>query len=172
MPRVHHWIGRGYIASAVVMSVSGLYLSWFRDGVGSVVMKTGGSLNALLILLCAAMAVRYAMARKLDAHRRWALRLFLVVSGVWFFRLGLMSWLIVNGGPAGFDPGTFRGPFLNVLSYSQTLVPLTVLEFYLRAQAHSGSGAKFAVASGILVCTGVTALGIVGVTMMMWLPRL
>ncbi len=38
------------------------------------------------------MALRYALARNIDAHKRWAVRTFIVVSGVWFFRVGLMLW--------------------------------------------------------------------------------
>ncbi len=43
-------------------------------------------------MICAAMALHYALARNIDAHKRWALRTFIVVSGVWFFRVGLMLW--------------------------------------------------------------------------------
>ena len=51
-----------------------------------------------------------------------------MASGVWFFRVGLMLWVVVNQGPAGFDTETFRGPFLTFLSLAQSLLPLAILE--------------------------------------------
>jgi hypothetical protein len=38
----------------------------------------------------------------------------MVLSGVWFFRLGMFLWLAINRGPAGFEPDTFTGPFLTI----------------------------------------------------------
>jgi len=66
----------------------------------------------LVIIVCAILAWRYATHRNFAAHRPWALRLFLVVSGVGFFRVGLLFWILVTRGPFGFDPKTSLGPFL------------------------------------------------------------
>ena len=54
----------------------------------------------------------------LDVHRRWAIRLFLAVSGVWFFRVGLMFWIGANQGAVGFDPASFTGPALSLRLFS------------------------------------------------------
>ncbi len=130
------------------------------------------SLNAILIMACAAMAVRHAMARQLAIHRRWALRLFLVVSGVWFFRVFLMLWLTLWQGPAGFDPETFTGPFLTFLAFGQYLVPLSVLEVYLRVRESGGTASRFVVAGSLAFISMAMGLGIFAATLGMWLPRL
>lgn len=171
-PRLHRWNGRFYIGSAVLMSVGGLYLVWVRGTVGDLPQHLGVSLDALLILGCAAMALRHAMARRIDRHRRWALRLFLVVSGVWFFRIGLMFWVVANQGPAGFDEDTFTGPFLTFLSFAESLVPLAILEAYLRVRDHAGVIARLAMAGAMGVITLATAGGIAAATALMWLPVL
>ena len=172
-PALHRWLGRSYIVTAFIVSLAGLYLVWIRGGAaGDAVQHAGVSLNAVLIMVCAAMALRSALARKFDVHRRWALRLFLVVSGVWFFRVGLMFWIIVNRGPAGFDPKTFQGPFLSFLSFAQYLLPLAVLEVYLRTKVGGGTSGKFAMAGGLLVLTLAMGVGIFGAAMGMWLPRI
>jgi hypothetical protein len=126
-------------------------------------------LNALLILWFAAMALTTARARQFAEHRRWALRLYLVVAGVWFFRVGLMAWLLVWRAPVGFDGKTFTGPLLTGLAFGQTLVPLAVLELYLRSKT---PGAQRGLAVVLAMLTVVTAVGIVGATMGMWLPRM
>ena len=171
-PVFHRWNGRVYIVTAFVASLTGFYMVWFRGTVGDFTQHFAISINALLIMLCAAMALRYALARDFRMHRRWALRLFLVVSGVWFFRVGLMFWVAVNKGPVGFDPKAFEGPFLSFLSFAQYLLPLAVLELYLRAQDRGSATGRFAVAGLIGVLTIAMGIGIVVATMGMWLPRM
>lgn len=171
-PAFHRWNGRIYLLTAVAASLTGLYMVWFRGGEGNALHHVGSSLNGVLIIACGAMAVRHALARRLAAHRRWALRLFIVVGGVWFYRVGLMFWIFVNGGPAGFDPVTFRGPFLTMLSFAQYLVPLAVLELYLHARDRAGAAGRIAVACTLLLLTAAMGLGIFVATMGMWLPRI
>ena len=173
LPVFHRWNGRIYFATAFLTSLAGLYLIWTKGGtVGGVVQHIGTSINALLIMFCAAMTLRYALARQFTIHRRWALRLYLVVSGVWFFRVGLMFWIVVNQGPVGFNPKTFEGPFLNFLTFAQYLIPLAVLELYLRTQAHTAAPGKYAMATALFVLTIAMGIGIFGATMGMWLPRI
>ncbi|MFZ8531235.1 hypothetical protein ACO1NH_13755, partial [Staphylococcus aureus] len=75
-----------------------------KGTVGDLGQHLGMSLNALLIVGFAILAWQAARTRDFPAHRRWALRLFLAVNGVWFFRVGLMLWLLVWRRPMGFDP--------------------------------------------------------------------
>jgi hypothetical protein len=171
-PTFHRWNGRVYLSSVVVMSIGGLIMVWTRGTVGDLSQHVAISINALLIIGCAGMALRHALARRFDVHRRWALRLFLVVSGVWFFRIGLMLWIVANQGPVGFDPVTFSGPFLTTLSFAQYLLPLAVLELYFRAQRSTMAGTHLAMAASLMGFTLVTAGGIVAATMLMWLPHL
>ena len=171
-PALHRWNGRLYLFAAMVMSVGGLVMVWTRGTVGDLSQHISISINAVLILACAGMALRFALARRIDRHRRWALRLFLVVSGVWFFRVGLMFWVLVHRGPVGFDPATFTGPFLTALAFSQYLVPLAVLELYFLAQRSRASAVRVAMAALLALLTLVTATGIAAAVMVMWLPRL
>lgn len=172
VPALHRWNGRLYMVFAVTISLGSLYLVWVRGTVGDTSQHLGSTLNAFLILLCAALAWRFAKARDFASHGRWALRLFLVVSGVWFFRVGLMLWLLIHQAPVGFDPKAFNGPFLTFLAFAQTLIPLAVLELYLRAQQRASTALRFALAAGISLLTVATAGGIFGAAMMMWLPRI
>ena len=51
---------------------------WTKEVAGDVVQHVGLSVNAILIMmLCAALALRYALARNFLLHRLWALRLYL-----------------------------------------------------------------------------------------------
>ena len=172
-PALHRWSGRVYLIAAALLSIGGLLLVWVRGGsAGDLSQHVAVSGNALLILACAWMAWRHARARRMPAHRRWALRLFLAVSGVWCFRVGLSLWLVVNQGPAGFDPATFSGPFLTALAFAQYLLPLAVLELFLRVQVRANPRAQLAMAAGMTVLTLGTLAGIAAASMILWLPRM
>jgi len=171
-PAFHRWIGRLYLFSAVVLSAGGLVLVWVRGTVGDWAQHLAISLNAVLIIGFAAMTWQRAHAQQSGSHRRWALRLFLAVSGVWFFRVGLMLWIVVNQGPVGFDPKTFVGPFLTVLSFAQFLLPLAVLQLYFHAQDCGSPRAQLLMAGGLSVLTLATLAGIAAASAFMWWPRL
>lgn len=171
-PRFHRWNGRLYIPAVFATAVAGLYMVWFRGTVGDLGQHLGISLDAILIMTFSVLALRYALARDFQTHRRWALRLFMVVNGVWFFRVGLMLWIFLNQGPAGFDPKTFTGPFLTFLSFADYLLPLAILEIYLRTRDRAGVSGRFAMAAGLVVVTVAMGIGIFVATMVMWLPRL
>lgn len=172
-PTLHRWNGRLYLGCAVLLAVGGVVLMLSRGTVGSAWQQAGTALNGAVILGCAAMAWRHARAGRTAAHRRWALRLFLAVSGVWFFRVGLMAWLLLNRAPVGFDPDTFTGPLLVVLAHAQYLLPLAVLELVFRAQSPgAGAGLQAATAALVAVLTLLTGIGIAGATAMMWWPHL
>lgn len=170
-PVFHRWNGRIYMLTAVALSVAGLYMQWFRGSVGDLPQHLGSLLNAVLIWSCAAMALRYAMARDFRTHRRWALRLFLVVSGSWFYRIGFFLAVAINRGPFGFDPTTFTGPFPTFMSFAQYLIPLGILEIYFHAQDHPGALRRMATASMLFVLTLVMAAGLLAVTVAIWVPQ-
>ena len=83
-----------------------------------------------------------------------------------------MFWLFVHGRPVGFDPETFRGPFLVFLGFAQYLVPLAVLELYFFAQRKTSTKVKIGMSIVMLILTFITALGTFAATMGMWLPRI
>ncbi|TCO40080.1 DUF2306 domain-containing protein [Dokdonella fugitiva] len=170
-PAVHRWNGRVFATAGVIAALGGLFMVWSRPKPEQFVQHLGISLDAVLILAFAFLAVRAARARRYDAHRRWALRLFLAVGGVWFFRIGLMAWIVANQGPAGFDPKTFSGPFLSFLAFAQYLVPLALLELYIRAQRGSAR-VQLAMAFGLGAATLVMAGGIAAAGAILWLPRI
>lgn len=169
-PRFHHWNGRIYMVAVVLTALFGLYMVWVKGSVGGFIQHLGISVAAVLIIIFAGLALRYAIARNIKTHRRWALRLFMVVNAVWFFRVGLMLWLMIFQAPVGFNPETFEGPLLNFLGVADYLIPLAVLELYFFAQTNAGAKGRMFVAISLIMLTLAMAVGIVGATMGLWLP--
>jgi Predicted membrane protein (DUF2306)/Tetratricopeptide repeat len=170
-PTFHRWNGRVYLLAAFTQGITGLYLlSAGRKIPGGLVQRIGLWGSILAIMICGVMAARYAMARDFKTHRRWALRLFLVASGSWFFRVGFFLTIILFG-PIGFDPVTFTGPLPVFWTFAEYLLPLAVLEVYLRAQDHPGALRRVVTAAILFVFTVGMGTGIFGVAMGAWLPN-
>jgi hypothetical protein len=74
--------------------------------------------------------------------------------------------------PFGFDPDTFKGPFLNFLSFAESLFPLAIFELYLRTQVRAGVSGRIAMAAGLVFLTVATGVGVFGVYMSIWLPNI
>ena len=173
-PALHRWNGRLYIVIAGVMSLSGGFMILTRSELvaGDSFGHTALMINGLIILVCATMAFKFARERKFVPHRIWALRLFIAVSGVWMFRVGMMAWLSFHGQPVGFDPVSFSGPFLTVLNITTYIIPLLLLEVYLQAHARGSATQKLITAGGLFLLTLVMLGGVVAAIFGMWLPRI
>jgi tetratricopeptide (TPR) repeat protein len=96
----------------------------------------------------------------------------MVVSASLFIRAGVFLSFVLNHGPFGFNQTTFSGPFLTFMSFAQYLLPLVVLEIYLRTQERAGARGRFAMAAGLFVLTVAMGAGIVAVTMATFLPNI
>lgn len=170
-PAFHRALGRTYVLTAMISAVAGLYMTWTRPGIGNLVSHLTITGDGILILICAAMTIRLAMARRIQEHRRWAMRLFMTASAVWFFRVGLMGWVILTGG-IGMDFESFTGPFLYVLGFAQYALPLAMLQWYFHCQDRPSASGQWAFVGTLSVLTLFMGIGIFAATMGMWLPRM
>lgn len=168
-PMLHRWVGRIFFSIAVVMAMSGLWLTWVRHTYLSVVSGLAVSLDGVLILSFTAIAWRRAVKRDFAGHRRWALRAFMVVNGVWFLRVGMMAWVLMSGGGLGMN-NSLSGPADVVIQFGAYLVPLIILETYLRAPASRKRHAKRMTVALIFLAATITMLGVCGAAAFMWWP--
>ena len=167
-PTFHRWNGRAFLAAVIVSTLFGLFLEWGRDAYLGLADIGGNTIASLLIFVCAALALRHARARNFDVHRRWALRLFLVASAVWFIRLGSYgAQFLEHAFEIRFAPAYYQS-----LNAAKLIVPLGVLELYFRAQRRAGARERMAVAALIVVMALLTAVGIYGAATIKWLPAI
>jgi len=172
LPALHRWNGRLYVLGAVLMALSGWIMLSHPAPSTTGLKAQATALNGLVMVICAAAAWTAARRRDWSAHRRWALRLLLAVSGVWFFRIGLMLWLMIWRAPLGFDPQTFQGPFLDTLAFAQYLLPLAVLQLFFIAERRHSPAWQWGVGLTLMAATLLTAAGIVAAGLGLWLPRI
>ena len=168
-PRFHRMNGRIYIASAFVISLVGFYLIWVRGTVGDTLAHLMTSTNGIIIMVTAFFTLRNAMLRKIKQHNQWAVRLFLAMSGVFFFRIFLNFWLIVSGG-AGIDFDSFTGLPLDLIGFCSYIAPQLVFELYNRSFSTSKKWVMMSLSSLTVVLILIFIIGIVGASFLMWWP--
>lgn len=166
----HRWNGRAYILVALLISTGAIYLTVMRPPFGGWPNQLMQSLNGAVIFACALLAWTAARKKNFASHRRWATRLFLAASGVWFLRVMMMAWAIPTGG-AGLG-NELDGPAGRAAMLGQTVIPLAVYQLYLLAEESRSAARKYATAGLVIVLTLLMAGGILGATIGMWLPRM
>lgn len=170
-PRLHRWTGRAFLTLAIVMALSGVWLAVVRGTYLSVISAVAILINALLILIFAGLAWRHAVKRRFEPHRRWALRTFMVVSGVWFLRVGLMGWVVINRGPVGMTKD-MSGPADIVLTFGSYLIPLAILELHGAAERGANGVLKVVAAAVVALAAAFMAIGVFGAIAFLWGPYL
>jgi uncharacterized membrane protein len=90
LPAVHRWVGRGYVATAVVGGLSGIGAGLFTAN-GPI---AAAGFTMLGVLWTTTTVAAYAAARRRDfvAHRRWATRSFALA----FAAVTLRLWLPIS----------------------------------------------------------------------------
>jgi len=163
-PALHRWNGRLFMLTALGVALSGLYLIWVRGSSPTFLGAMATSLNGVLIIACVSLAWRAAVIGRVGAHRRWALRAWIVANGQWFFRVGVFAVAVLDR--------RLIEPFFVAWGFGCTLAPLAVLELYLWVRDRGAPGERLLMASGLVALTALTGLGIVGVYLAMWRPLL
>lgn len=167
-PMFHRWNGRIFIATGVLTSLAALYMVATRDTFGPDRLEVAVSLNAVLIIVFAVVALRRAMAQDFVSHRRWALRAFLAMSGVWYLRVMYAFLNAVSGGDIPGVDDVMGGPTNLVLAYASFLLPLAGLEGYFLAERSRSASVRMAAATALFLAAAATAVGVYG-TIIRWL---
>lgn len=167
---VHRWTGRVFFVTALGLSASGLYMEWIRGDREDLISGIAISINAVLIILFCVLAWRAALIHELQFHRRWALRAYLVANAQWFTRVGFLAWMILSrlaphGGAERLD-----NAFAAFWMFGCYLLPLAVLELYLRARQSRSIQNQVTVAGTIFALTLIMAVGIIGASAFLWWP--
>jgi Predicted membrane protein (DUF2306) len=138
-PAVHRWIGRIYALAAFLAGVGGLIFIAIKGTVGGLPMTVGFAMYGGLMVIAAVQTVRHAMARNIDVHRAWAVRLFALAIGSWLYRMCYGFWFLLAGGDNPGHTDEFSGWFDYVMDFAFFIPPLIVAEMFIRSRRGKAS---------------------------------
>ena len=170
-PRFHRTNGRVYLIFGLMGAIGGLYLTWVTGSRLSDLGALGVTLNGLLIPVMVYFAWYYALKRDYSRHQRFAVHAFILINGVWTFRLLLMGWFMLNQGPLG-NSANLDGPADIILSFASYLLPMLIAELIYKAREHNTLVLQVAAIVAVGIAIIITIMGTVAATMMMWGPRI
>ncbi len=130
VPALHRWTGRIIIAASLVASGGGLLFILRKGTIGGTIMDAGFALYGALLGLAALLAIAAARRGDFALHRRWALRLAVLILGSWLFRVHYGLWYAATGGVGSNEALT--GLFDRIQVFAFYLPYLGILELYLR----------------------------------------
>jgi hypothetical protein len=169
-PVFHRWNGRLFLVVGFFGAISGLYMTW---GIGSRLSDLGAlgvTLNGILIPVFVYLAWRTAVNRNFALHRRYAVHAFILINGVWSFRLYLMSWYMIHQGPYG-NSRLIDGPADVALSLASYLLPMAVAELVFWAERRREAWVSFVSSITVSLMALLTFFGVYAASTMMWIPR-
>ena len=155
-PGFHRWVGRIYVVASILTALGGIVFIVLHGTIGGPVMNIGFFLYGVLMAVAAVETIRHARAKRIDVHRAWALRLYVLAIGSWLYRMEYGFWFLFTGG-VGSTPN-LTGPFDQVMAFFFYLAPLAILEFVLRSRYRATSIAMKAFASFALLLATILLL--------------
>ncbi|MEW6991456.1 DUF2306 domain-containing protein [Colwelliaceae bacterium 6441] len=170
-PKFHRYNGRMFLILGLTGAFTGLYLTWGAGFRFSDIGSLGVTLNGILIPIAIYFAWKAAINKNFIAHQRFAIHSFILINGVWSFRLYLMGWFLVNQGANG-NSRNIDGPADITLSFASYLLPMVIAEIIFWAQRNKSKNVKWAASGFAIIGASVTLLGVVAAAMMMWFPRI
>ncbi|WP_420147787.1 DUF2306 domain-containing protein [Spirosoma sp.] len=170
-PALHRWIGRLYVLACLLAAVGGLTFIAIKGTIGGIAMNIGFALYGILMFVAAVQTYRTAVARNLETHRIWALRLYALAIGSWLYRMDYGFWFALTDGLG--HTKAFSGPFDKLMFFFFYIPNLLVVEAYIRANTYQASPILRISASLILLfATGFLILGTYYFTTLYWGPAI
>lgn len=167
-PRFHRWTGWLYASAAFVTGVGGLAFIFLRGTIGGPAMSLGFGLYGALIVATSVQTVRHAMARRLQTHRAWAIRLFALVVGSWLYRMDYGFWFLFAGRLG--HTASFDGWFDKFMIFWFYLPNLAVAELFIRARKQASPAFRIGAAAVLIGATGFLILATYFFTLKEWGP--
>ena len=170
-PKFHRYNGRMFFVLGISGALTGLYLTWGAGFRFSDIGSLGVTLNGILIPIFIIAAWKSAVNKQFVQHQRFAIHSFLLVNGVWSFRLYLMGWFIVNQGANG-NTNKIDGPADIALSFACYLLPMAIAECVFWAKRTKSTKVKWFAFGAALIGAVITAIGVIAAIMLMWMPKI
>jgi len=157
--KAHRIIGYIFSAAAFMTSFGGLIYIMIHGTTGGTHMDIPFAIYGILLLIATFQTIRFARAKKIKIHNEWALRLFVLAVGSWFYRVCYGFWFTFHPDLSG-HTNTFDGSFDLVMNWGFFVAPLVLLEIYFflnkqgKFNVHPILGSSSVFAVSLILITG------------------
>jgi Predicted membrane protein (DUF2306) len=124
----HRASGKVYLTGCLLAVIGGLMYIFRVGTVGGIEMDVAFGLYGVLMFICGFMTYVKIKAKKIDEHRRWAIRLFSLGVGSMLYRIYIMPLMIADNDDVPMDQ-VIR--YLNTAGWLMFLPNLIVAEFVI-----------------------------------------
>lgn len=170
-PAVHRWLGRVYVASALITGIGGLVFIFTKGTVGGLAMDIGFTGYGVLTIIAAIGAFHFARQRNFVRHRAWAIRLFALAVGSWLYRMEYGFWFLFTDGLG--HTSSFDGPFDQVMDFFFYLPNLLVAEVLIgRRKLFESKVAKSLATAGMVAASVLLLVATYFFTLKFWGPEI
>lgn len=131
----HRWVGITYTGAAFITGLGGLVFMLILGAAGGITMLIGFGIYGILMMVTSVQTVRFAMLRRFDAHRAWAIRLYALALGSWLYRMGYgLAFQATGTKGMGIN---YNGPLDYFMDFAFFVIPLLIAEVVIKGRASS-----------------------------------
>ena len=165
--KAHRLMGQIYVLACLLAGVGGLVFIAINRTIGGWPMDLAFAIYGLLISTSAIQTARHGMSGNLLVHRHWAIRLYALAIGSWFYRMGYGFWYLVVGKVG--HTSTFSGPFDYFMDFFFFIPNLMVAEVIIRGFRLKGFWQELVGATTMIAVTTYVVLATYFFTSKYWL---
>lgn len=129
----HRWVGLTYTGAGFITGLGGLIFMLILGAAGGITMLIGFGIYGVLMMLTSVQTVRYAILRKFDVHRAWAIRLYALALGSWLYRMGY-GLAFQSTGMKGMGIN-YSGPLDYFMDFAFFVIPLLIAEVVIKGRS-------------------------------------
>lgn len=127
--KAHRIIGYCFTVAAVLTSFGGFTYVLIHGTTGGQPMNIAFSVYGALLLLATYQTIQQVRNKNILKHNEWALRLFILAMGSWFYRVCYGVYFTIDPSGSGHS-NDFHGLFDLIMNFGFFLPPLLMLEGY------------------------------------------
>lgn len=127
--KAHRIIGYIFTLAAILTSIGGFVYVGIHGTTGGMPMNIAFSVYGVLLLTATYQTIQFARQKEISKHNEWALRLFILAMGSWFYRICYGFYFTVDPSGSG-HTDDFHGLFDLIMNFGFFIPPLILLEIY------------------------------------------
>jgi len=127
--KAHRIIGYVFTVAAILTSIGGFVYVGIHGTTGGTPMNIAFSVYGIFLLMATYQTIQFARQKAILKHNEWALRLFILAMGSWFYRICYGFYFTLDPSGSG-HTDNFDGWFDLIMNFGFFIPPLLLLEIY------------------------------------------